>query len=199
MSTPPSHTPRTHVRSDAAQNAQHIVEVAGRLLTADPGVGMAEVATAAGVGRATVYRHFPTRDALLLAIYETGIGTAAQAMRDCHIEEGSATEALSRLTRAWVDVIERFAFTQIVAQTGHFESEDREARREAIFAEPLYALVARGQAAGEFSNALPAEWILVTFGALLHQAGLAISAGSLSRGDAPDVVLQTLLHGLAPP
>lgn len=197
MTDPPANA-KIHVRSDAAHNAQHIVAVAGRLLTADPSVGMAEVAAAAGVGRATVYRHFPSRDALLSAIYESGISTAEEAMRDCRLDEGTATDALSRLTHAWLDVIDRFAFTQIVTQTAHLQSQEHNARQEAIFAEPLHALVARGQAAGEFSIALTAAWILMTFGALLHQAGLAISAGSLTHDDAPDFVLQTLLHGVTP-
>jgi AcrR family transcriptional regulator len=195
MSTTPSH-PKSHVRADAARNAEHIVAVAAGLLARDPQVGMAEVATAAGVGRATVYRHFPTREALLTAIYDSGIGMAEAAMRDCRLDEGTAPEALSRLTHAWIDVIERFAFTEIVAQTGHFQSEERNARREAIFAEPLFALVRRGQDVGEFTRALPADWLLATFGALLHNAGLSISAGTLTRDDAPDLVLRTLLHGV---
>jgi AcrR family transcriptional regulator len=193
-----THTPepKSPVRADAARNAQHIVEVAGRLLAADPQVGMAEVAAAAGVGRATVYRHFPTREALLTAIYETGIGMAGAAMRECRLDEGSATEALTRLTHAWLDVIQRFAFTQLVAQTEHFQSEERDARRRQIFAEPMLALAARGQDAGEFSADLPAGWILATFGALLHQASLSISAGTLTRDDAPQVLLRTLLRGV---
>lgn len=52
-------------RSDAEQNYSRIVEAAVRLLSKDDQVGIDAVAAAAGVGRATVYRHFPSRQALV--------------------------------------------------------------------------------------------------------------------------------------
>src|SRR4051794_30910678 len=48
-------------RSDAEQNYAHIVETAVRLLKEDPDVGLDAIAASAGLGRATVYRHFRGR------------------------------------------------------------------------------------------------------------------------------------------
>lgn len=60
--------PRTP-RKDALQNRAHILDVAGRAV-AEGGVDVSldAIAKLAGVGSATLYRHFPTRDALLLAL-----------------------------------------------------------------------------------------------------------------------------------
>jgi hypothetical protein len=62
--------PVEYLRADAARNVHRIVEVAARMLGENPHAAMGDVGAAAGVSRATVYRHFPTREALLRAIEE---------------------------------------------------------------------------------------------------------------------------------
>jgi AcrR family transcriptional regulator len=59
---------RRRRRSDAALNRTRIVEAAHRLLADDPDATMAQIAAAAGVGRGTAYRHFPSREELVDAV-----------------------------------------------------------------------------------------------------------------------------------
>jgi len=60
---------RSPLRRDAQRNRTAIVEAACDLMTSErPGVGLPEVARRAGVGQATVYRHFPDRRALAAAV-----------------------------------------------------------------------------------------------------------------------------------
>lgn len=54
-------------RADAEQNFSRIIEAAVELLARHPGASVEQIAAAAGVGRATVYRHFPTRTDLVEA------------------------------------------------------------------------------------------------------------------------------------
>ncbi|HEX6023219.1 MAG TPA: TetR family transcriptional regulator [Solirubrobacter sp.] len=164
------------LRADAARNLHRIVEVAARVFADDPGAGMAEVAAAAGVGRATVYRHFPTREALVEAIRDQALRDAEQALAECRLDEGSATDALRRLCAAWLEVAERYALTQ----------PQRE--RRPVLSEPLIALFERGRAGGEFSPELPAQWMARAFGALLL-------AGARD-GTESEVVFRTLLRGV---
>jgi serine phosphatase RsbU (regulator of sigma subunit) len=56
---------RRRRRSDAALNRTKILEAARHLLAADPDASMVQIAAAAGVGRGTAYRHFPSRDELV--------------------------------------------------------------------------------------------------------------------------------------
>ncbi|SDO68086.1 DNA-binding transcriptional regulator, AcrR family [Nakamurella panacisegetis] len=57
-------------RADAQRNRARILEVAYPAFAADPEVSLNAIAKLAGVGPGTLYRHFPTREALVLAVYQ---------------------------------------------------------------------------------------------------------------------------------
>jgi AcrR family transcriptional regulator len=72
-------------RADAQRNRARILEVAFTAFAADPGVSLNAIAKTAGVGPGTLYRHFPTREALLLAVYQQEIeslGTSVERLLD---------------------------------------------------------------------------------------------------------------------
>jgi AcrR family transcriptional regulator len=68
-------TPSTYgtQRRAAARNRVAIIEAAHELFAQDPLVPLSEVAKRAGVGAGTLYRHFPTREDLILAAYQHDI------------------------------------------------------------------------------------------------------------------------------
>lgn len=194
--TPAGRRPVESLRADAARNLHRIVEVAARLLGEDPHAGMNEVAEAAGVSRATVYRHFASRAALLQAIWQQAVEHGELALTQCRLEEGSAADALRRLVGAWLDIAERYSFAQLTAHPELSPSQQAREHQRRAFREPLLALIARGQAAGEFTAALSPEWSSRVFGALILAGARAIGDGALPREEAPDVVVRTLLDGL---
>ena len=61
------------LRADARANRDRLIDVARRALAADPAASLHSIARAAGVGQGTLYRHFPTREALLLAVYHQDV------------------------------------------------------------------------------------------------------------------------------
>jgi AcrR family transcriptional regulator len=56
-------------RSDAQHNREHILRVAHEAFAEDGAVSLNSIAKRAGIGAGTLYRHFPTREALILAVY----------------------------------------------------------------------------------------------------------------------------------
>ena len=66
-------TPRLPTRSDAIASRERILEAAAAL-AGDRRTSMVELAAAAGVGRSTLYRHFPSRQALERALDERRAG-----------------------------------------------------------------------------------------------------------------------------
>ncbi|NUR30967.1 MAG: TetR/AcrR family transcriptional regulator, partial [Catenulispora sp.] len=87
-------------RADAQRNRQRLIEVAQRAFTAggDGRVSLEAVAKAAGVGIGTLYRHFPTREALVEAVY------LAERARLCDAaQELLAEQPPERALRSWMD------------------------------------------------------------------------------------------------
>src|SRR5579863_2917398 len=70
-------------RTDALRNRERILEVAKEAFTRSGAqTSLDDIAKQAGVGAGTLYRHFPTRDDLLEAVYRTEVERLADASRD---------------------------------------------------------------------------------------------------------------------
>jgi AcrR family transcriptional regulator len=70
-------------RTDAQRNRERILAVAkGAFARSGANTSLDDVARQAGVGAGTLYRHFPTRDALLEAVYHTEVAKLAAAERE---------------------------------------------------------------------------------------------------------------------
>jgi AcrR family transcriptional regulator len=88
------------LRADAVRNRTRLLEVArGAFEEHGADVSLEEIARTAGVGIGTLYRHFPTRDALLAAVFRDRINGLAQ-FGDELLEAPDAFDALVRWLRA---------------------------------------------------------------------------------------------------
>jgi AcrR family transcriptional regulator len=93
-----SKTPARKPRSDALRNRQRILEVAKQAFTRlGANASLDDIAKEAGVGPGTLYRHFPTRQELLEAVYRSEVEKLAAAER-----EFSETLPPIEALRAWM-------------------------------------------------------------------------------------------------
>jgi len=69
---------REPTRADAVKNRDRILEAARDAFAEDGAVSLNTIAKQAGVGPGTLYRHFPTREALLLAVYQNEVIRVAE-------------------------------------------------------------------------------------------------------------------------
>ncbi|MGV9351957.1 TetR/AcrR family transcriptional regulator [Streptomyces misionensis] len=69
-------------RSDAQKNREHILQVAHDVLAESPDASLNSIAKRAEVGPGTLYRHFPTREALILEVYRHDIGRLVGSVPD---------------------------------------------------------------------------------------------------------------------
>src|SRR5579864_5832042 len=92
-------------RADAQRNREHILDVAKREFTrSGANTSLDDIAKQAGVGPGTLYRHFPTRDELLEAVYRTEVEKLAAAER-AFAETLPPVEALRAWMLLFVDLI----------------------------------------------------------------------------------------------
>lgn len=69
-------------RSDAQRNRERILAVARAALAADPDASLNSIAKDAGVGAGTLYRHFATREALILTLYRDETAALVDQVED---------------------------------------------------------------------------------------------------------------------
>src|SRR5438874_2107056 len=105
---------------------------------------MADVAAAAGVSRATLYRYYPDREALLDALASHALADAATRLADAGLERAAVEEAIERIVRALIAVGDRYA----VIVREHVKFDPAEAER--LLGEPMRAVFVRGIDSGLF-------------------------------------------------
>lgn len=179
-------------RADAMRNERLICDAAMRVLADRPDASMAEIAAACSLGRATLYRHFASRDELVAAIQQQAVQAGAEALEAARLDEGDATKALRRAVFALVGVGDRYRLL-----AGQAAVDPRMLERQPAVAGRLLELVRRGQRAGELRGDLPPTWILPVLAGLLVLALRSMADERVTREQAAERVASTLLGGIA--
>jgi AcrR family transcriptional regulator len=90
----------THLRKDAVRSRRSILDAARELHRKDAEASFADIAQRAGVGQATVYRHFADRRALLVALAEEDMSALEERLASEPIAPGSLEELLREMVAA---------------------------------------------------------------------------------------------------
>ncbi|MEU8108235.1 TetR/AcrR family transcriptional regulator [Nonomuraea muscovyensis] len=184
-------------RADAERNVAAIVAAALVCFTEDPQVSMAAIARAAGVGRVTLYAHFPSRDVLLEAVLDHAIALADPVLNAAMPGDGPAADALRRLLRSAWQVLDRHRRLFEAAQHELDATRMRKHHDQAMA--HVEGLLRRGRDEGAFRDDLPLGWMVTTVYSLLHAAAIDVNSGRLPQDAAADVLEATLLPALVPP
>ncbi|WP_199439931.1 TetR/AcrR family transcriptional regulator [Umezawaea beigongshangensis] len=96
-------------RADARRNQENLLEAAAAVfVTSGVEAPLRDIATRAGVGTATIYRHFPTRADLIVAVYRHQVEALAEAGPALLADSASPHGALRR----WLDLFVDFVITK---------------------------------------------------------------------------------------
>jgi AcrR family transcriptional regulator len=183
------------MRADALRNLDAVLDAA-RALFAERGIDVPvdEIARAAGLGIGTVYRRFPTKDALVAAVVDRGadeLGAAATAASRAR-DPGPAFFGFVREAAA---VMARDRAVLAIARTRGERREDRSPAVARLFA-AVEVLLARVQEAGVVRPGITAE----DLSALLSGVGHAANEGGRPSPDGLARYVAVVVDGLrAPP
>jgi TetR/AcrR family transcriptional regulator, mexCD-oprJ operon repressor len=182
-------------RADAERSIASITSAALEALASDPDVSMAEIARRAGVVRATIYMHFPTREALLDAVMEDATAQVAEATRQAEPERGEPQEALERVLLAtWRQLSQFHNILQI--NINRLSAKELH-RRHLPITTQIVPLLERGQADGVFRSDVSALWLIAVVRAIVHVASTELQAGRLSEADVERTMLTTAFAAIS--
>jgi TetR/AcrR family transcriptional regulator, mexCD-oprJ operon repressor len=183
-------------RADAQRNITAIVTAALDCLGRNPDASVGEIARAAGVGRVTLYGHFPSRADLVDAALSRAISDSNATLEAVDLS-GDPRAALTRLIEASWRIVNQFRSLLVAAQNSLPQGRIRDLHANP--AERVERLIARGQAEGAFRDDQPMSWLIATIQNVMHGAADEIHAGRLSPDHAAGLITDTVLAAYTPP
>jgi AcrR family transcriptional regulator len=148
---------------------------------------MNDVAAAAGVARATVYRYFPNRETLLDELARAAVNDVDDRLASARIDEVAPEDGCVRAVRALVDVGDSFVL--LARERRRSDPE----RFEHSLTRPLRGLFERGQASGDIRADITSARLAESLIGLI--VGVLTSTPSLGREDMTATITGLFLDG----
>lgn len=165
---------------------------AAQELARNPGASMVDVAQAAHLTRATLYRHFGTREKLVEGLQSLALDQAARALTEARLDDGPALGALRRAIDALAALGPRFR--PLLVEGGGLDPDFQ--HRRAVVLEPLRDVVRRGQAGGELRGDVSPEWTVTALASVLAAGVVTVPSDDDGGAALAGLVYRTLVEGL---
>lgn len=169
-----------------------IIEAAFQTFSRDPRASLADIAERAGVGRATLHRHFKGRDDLMVALARAAMRELDEAVDAITVDAESYTEALRISLAAIIPLADRQWFLA-------HEPVDHDPEVKAAYQRQLKELAEAidvAKAEGSFSRDIPTSWIVQAFDHLTYAAWESVRAGEATAAQAASLAWRTLTAGI---
>ena len=168
-----------------------VLAAAATVFARNPTASLQEVANEAGVGRATLYRSFPTREDLIRALSDEAIGLSGEILTGALSAGRPALETLREVIDGLIPLGDKYHALLVLEPLSDSAWEERR---------PLWEkLVGRLRDDGVVAPDIPTAWALNALESLIFSAWESIHDGYVARRDAPDLVFRTFTRGIGSP
>lgn len=180
-------------RIDAQRNREMVIDAALDLLASKPNASMAVIAAQSGVGRTTVYRHFPTREDLIRALFERIVSEARAVTTDVIGSDRPARETLFNLGPAIIGIGRRFQFLEGVRQLGNEVILESTLDPD----DPVRRFLVEAREQGAVRRDLPIQWMIRSINNLATVAMVELGAERMDSEEAGRLLGQTFVRSFA--
>lgn len=177
-------------RADARRNIAAILDAGEKCLIRNPEASTAQIAREAGVGRVTLYGHFPSRAELVDAVFARVVERTEETLGQLDTT-GEPIDALRRLVASSWQIVHQFR--SILAAAQRELPAERIRTHHQLHLERISALLIRGQETGAFRDDLPLDWLVTVCMTLMHTAAEEVLSGRIEEKEAGQAVVETVL------
>jgi AcrR family transcriptional regulator len=181
---------RSTRRADARQNAEKIVQAAVTCLGRNADASMNDIAQEAGVGRVTLYAHYPSREALVEAAMIRLLAQGDQVLEAVDLSGDPRSGLRALMESGWLLLAQAASVLQAAqavlppgrVQELHAKPEQR-----------VQNLIRRGQTEGVFRADIAADLLAGVLHHILHGTATDVATGRLDAARAPRLVAEMAL------
>ena len=183
----------TSVRKLSSRDA--LIEAGFTVLHNNPGANLSDVAQAAGVGRATLHRHFASRELLVRELAKIAMAEMDAAVDEACRDSATAADALRDCMAALVPLGDRYGFLMLESLEqdevimADFERQQRETEEWVVAATEE----------GLFDPQVPVDWIVRTYEYLIYTAWDSVRQQELTPAQASALAWRTFTSGVGKP
>ncbi len=175
------------------KNRERIIETGLRILAQNPAASMDQIAEEAGIGRATLYRHFGSKNILIRELYFTAHRMFEEAVLPILDSQLAAWQKLEKVVTTMIPLGASFQF--MMFEPMHTDDPELEALYNSQL-RTWRALIVELKSAGLLDPGLSDAWIVLCLDSMIFAAWEGIFKGDIARNEAPSLVLRTLMNGV---
>lgn len=154
---------------------------------------VSDIIAAAGVGRATLYRYFSSREALLTSLTSSALEDLGAAITAAELDSVDVGEGLARLSRAIFRAADRYA--ALMKVSGKYIEQPEELERQIV--QPIRELLQRGIDEGILRPDVPLELQLELLAGLYEKGMVILNAGKIGAEGVSALITNVFLRGVA--
>ncbi len=172
-----------------------IIEAAFTLLNKDPSASLSQIASLAGVGRATLHRYFSSREDLIKTLAQTAIREMNDVVENAIQDIDSYTEVAKIILEVLIPLGDRHGFLALEAFEHDEELKTEFKRQKQETADLMEGLKEEGL----LDISTPTSWIIQVYDHILFAAWESVKNGETTVSQASDLAWRTFINGLGKP